>query len=76
MERLVWVSLTHAAPSFAEIPDLRADHLRWFARRHYRMECNWKVFVDNYLDGGYHVPQLHQRPRQGPGLCRISDRTR
>ena len=23
------------------------------------MECNWKVFVDNYLDGGYHVEHLH-----------------
>jgi choline monooxygenase len=21
---------------------------------------NWKVFVDNYLDGGYHVPYLHR----------------
>ena len=21
--------------------------------------CNWKVFVDNYLDGGYHVPHIH-----------------
>lgn len=24
------------------------------------LECNWKVFVDNYLDGGYHVPHLHK----------------
>ena len=23
------------------------------------MNCNWKVFVDNYLDGGYHVPHIH-----------------
>ena len=23
-------------------------------------DCNWKVFVDNYLDGGYHVPYLHK----------------
>ena len=23
------------------------------------MKCNWKVFVDNYLDGGYHVEHLH-----------------
>jgi choline monooxygenase len=29
-------------------------------RRHYTVECNWKVFVDNYLDGGYHVPYLHK----------------
>jgi choline monooxygenase len=29
-------------------------------RRHYELDCNWKVFVDNYLDGGYHVPHLHK----------------
>ena len=29
-------------------------------RRHYAFDCNWKVFVDNYLDGGYHVPHLHK----------------
>ena len=23
------------------------------------LNCNWKVFVDNYLDGGYHVPHIH-----------------
>ena len=28
--------------------------------RHYVFDCNWKVFVDNYLDGGYHVPYLHE----------------
>jgi choline monooxygenase len=29
-------------------------------RRYYSFECNWKVFVDNYLDGGYHIPYLHK----------------
>jgi len=29
-------------------------------RRSYELFCNWKVFVDNYLDGGYHVPFLHR----------------
>lgn len=24
-------------------------------RREYVLDCNWKVFADNYLDGGYHV---------------------
>ncbi|HSQ24215.1 MAG TPA: SRPBCC family protein [Pyrinomonadaceae bacterium] len=38
--------------------DLRALH--WFERRRYELKCNWKVFVDNYLDGGYHVPHLHK----------------
>src|SRR5207237_8633317 len=22
--------------------------------------CNWKVFVANYLEAGYHVPHLHK----------------
>ena len=26
----------------------------------YTLDCNWKVFVDNFLDGGYHVPYLHR----------------
>ncbi|HEY8186415.1 MAG TPA: aromatic ring-hydroxylating dioxygenase subunit alpha [Pyrinomonadaceae bacterium] len=34
--------------------------LHWMERRHYAFDCNWKVFVDNYLDGGYHVPHLHK----------------
>ena len=34
--------------------------LQWMEQRHYTVECNWKVFVDNYLDGGYHVPHLHK----------------
>jgi choline monooxygenase len=39
---------------------LRLTDLHWFERRHYQFDCNWKVFVDNYLDGGYHVPYLHK----------------
>ena len=43
-----------------QIRPLTLDNLHWFERRHYNFECNWKVFVDNYLDGGYHVPHLHK----------------
>lgn len=43
-----------------EIRGLQLDKLHWFERRHYFFDCNWKVFVDNYLDGGYHVPHLHK----------------
>ena len=32
----------------------------WVERRTYSLACNWKVFVDNYLDGGYHVPHVHK----------------
>ncbi|MGI8560371.1 MAG: aromatic ring-hydroxylating oxygenase subunit alpha [Luteimonas sp.] len=32
----------------------------------YDVDCNWKVYVDNYLEG-YHVPHIH------PGLNRLLD---
>jgi choline monooxygenase len=41
------------------LASLGLDRLRWMERRRYTLDCNWKVFVDNYLDGGYHVPHLH-----------------
>ena len=31
------------------------------------MACNWKVYVDNYLDGGYHVNTVH------PALAGVLD---
>jgi choline monooxygenase len=39
---------------------LGLSKLHYFASRTYNIACNWKVFVDNYLDGGYHVPHLHK----------------
>ncbi len=44
----------------AQIEPLELNGLHWQERRHYSFDCNWKVFVDNYLDGGYHVPHLHK----------------
>ena len=41
-------------------PSVDVAALHWMERRSYTVECNWKVFVDNYLDGGYHVPHLHK----------------
>jgi choline monooxygenase len=43
--------------------------LHFVARREYPLACNWKVFVDNYLDGGYHVNTVH------PGLAGVLDYT-
>ncbi|GMU57430.1 MAG: diguanylate cyclase [Candidatus Xenobia bacterium] len=37
----------------------RLDELFFVARRSWEIGCNWKVYVDNYLDGGYHVSHLH-----------------
>jgi choline monooxygenase len=39
---------------------LGVSKLHHFDNRVYDIHCNWKVFVDNYLDGGYHVPHLHK----------------
>jgi len=33
--------------------------MKFVTRRTYSLNCNWKVFADNYLDGGYHVPFAH-----------------
>jgi choline monooxygenase len=40
--------------------EMEIDRLQFVARRTYRLACNWKVYVDNYLDGGYHVSYLHR----------------
>ena len=50
-----------------QLDGLGLANLHWEARRHYTIACNWKVFVDNYLDGGYHVPFVHH------GLDRVLD---
>jgi choline monooxygenase len=72
---LVWVNLAGNTAPLAEwlAPLERRDTLaglrrfRWQARREYRLECNWKVYVDNFLDGGYHVNTIH------PGLASVLD---
>jgi phenylpropionate dioxygenase-like ring-hydroxylating dioxygenase large terminal subunit len=38
----------------------KTEELTFVARRTYELRCNWKVYVDNYLDGGYHVSILHR----------------
>jgi choline monooxygenase len=43
-----------------QFQNLCLQNLHWLERRRYTLNCNWKVFVDNYLDGGYHVPHLHK----------------
>ncbi len=40
--------------------------LQFAERRDYVIDCNWKVYVDNYLEG-YHIPIAH------PGLMREID---
>ena len=64
-----WVKADHGGLSLEQflgsdliqrLDALGLEHLHWMERRSYTLDCNWKVFVDNYLDGGYHVPHLHK----------------
>lgn len=32
--------------------------LGWVMRRDYELDANWKIYVDNYLEG-YHIPMVH-----------------
>jgi phenylpropionate dioxygenase-like ring-hydroxylating dioxygenase large terminal subunit len=54
-----------------EIARLRCDlsRLRFHSRKDYPVRCNWKVYVDNFLEG-YHVPTAH------PSLLRELDMDR
>lgn len=46
--------LNKVTSALGNLPDYR-----FFSRKSYDLNCNWKVFVDNYLDGGYHVNYVH-----------------
>jgi len=67
-EQFVFVSLSEHAPGLVDflgdlperVAPLALANLRFFERKTYTLRCNWKVYVDNYLDGGYHVPHLHK----------------
>jgi choline monooxygenase len=68
-ENFILVNLDGKAMRLADylgkVPELVAplkisEKLHYFDRRIYTLNCNWKVYVDNYLDGGYHVPHAHK----------------
>lgn len=67
-ENFVFVNLSTAGAALPDflgeivprVAKLNIDSLRFFERRSYILNCNWKVYVDNYLDGGYHIPYLHK----------------
>ncbi len=40
--------------------------MRYLRRDSYELDCNWKVYIDNFLEG-YHLPHVH------PGLSRVLD---
>ena len=66
----VWVTLEDAAPSLdvwladvtPRLANYRVDQLQFAGGRRWRIRCNWKMYVDNYMEG-YHIPFVH------PGLA-------
>jgi choline monooxygenase len=50
----------------AQVRGFQFEGLQFAERRDYVIDCNWKVYVDNYLEG-YHIPIAH------PGLMREID---
>jgi choline monooxygenase len=69
-----FVNIDGSAPPLLEVlgkipqetADLNFDELRKVERRDYIINCNWKVYIDNYLEG-YHIPIAH------PGLFKEVD---
>src|SRR5262249_60087115 len=75
---IIWINLAPSPsplldflnPLPQKCADLGLDRLHFVERRQYDLACNWKVYVDNYLDGGYHVNTVH------PGLAGVIDYSR
>lgn len=71
---LLFVNLDPGAPSLDEflgdlVDEMPANDYASFhlaARKDWELDCNWKVYVDNFLEG-YHIPIVH------PGLFRELD---
>ena len=67
-ESFIFVNLAEEPPALqdflGDLPErlapLGISGLSFFTRKSYALACNWKVYVDNYLDGGYHIPHLHK----------------
>jgi choline monooxygenase len=73
-ERFIFVNFDRDAEPLAtylggipeQVRGFQFEGLQFAERRDYVIDCNWKVYVDNYLEG-YHIPIAH------PGLMREID---
>jgi len=71
---LLFANLDAASPDLtsflgtipAETRDVPIGRMQLWRQVDYEVACNWKVYVDNYLEG-YHIPIVH------PGLFRLLD---
>jgi choline monooxygenase len=73
-DELIFVNFDQSAEPLStylgKIPEqargFQFEGLQSVERRDYVIDCNWKIYVDNYLEG-YHIPIAH------PGLMREID---
>ena len=73
-EGLVFVRLEPGGPTLGEtlagvrerIAPAQLADLSFFRQDLFEVACNWKVYVDNFLEG-YHIPLVH------PELCDVLD---
>lgn len=71
---LIFVSTGDNPPALSELLDGIADQISpidissmmYSHRDEFIIDCNWKVYMDNYLEG-YHLPHVH------PGLSKLLD---
>ena len=71
---LVFVALTADVPPLKDlvngikgtIKPIDIAQMKFFRRDEFVLDCNWKVYVENYLEG-YHLPHVH------PGLNKLLD---
>ena len=74
---LVWVNLDESAPGLeedlamfvGEAGEFPLERYEFREERTEELACNWKTYVDNYLEG-YHIPFVH------PGLMQEIDASR
>ena len=71
---LVFVNLDGKAPPLLDVLEdvprrvapFRCEEMTYVMRKEWDIACNWKIYVDNYLEG-YHLPVVH------PGLHKELD---
>lgn len=71
---LVFANLDGKAPPLLDVLEdvprrvapFRCEEMRYVMRKEWDIACNWKIYVDNYLEG-YHLPVVH------PGLHKELD---
>lgn len=69
---LVFVAVDSRTPDFdevyggitARVQPANLAAMKFLRRANYDMDCNWKVYTENYLEG-YHLPHVH------PSLSRV-----